>query len=143
MRHLVRAAALDDQLQLDSAGTAGYHSGELPDRRARAAGKRFGIEVSGRARQFLADDFAIFDYVLAMDQSNLEALMKLAPDPAAQKKIHLFRTFDHASPKGASVPDPYYGTDADFDEVVRQSLTAAEGLLERLRRDHRLVASGA
>jgi protein-tyrosine phosphatase len=135
MRHLLQQAGLGDQVEVDSAGTAGYHAGEPPDSRARAAGKRFNIEVGGRARQFKAGDFARFDYVLAMDNSNFEDLTKIAPDAAAKRKLHLLRGFDPASPKGASVPDPYYGDDEDFDDVVRICMAACESLLAQVRRD--------
>ena len=66
-RFLVAEAGLQAEFEIDSAGTAGYHSGEPPDRRARAAGRRASIPVGGQARQFLAPDFARFDRVIAMD----------------------------------------------------------------------------
>src|SRR6478735_8086894 len=78
MRHLVREAGLEPQIAVDSAGTAGYHSGDSPDRRARAAGARRGIAIEGAARQFKRGDFQRFDYVLAMDGSNLDDLAELA-----------------------------------------------------------------
>jgi protein-tyrosine phosphatase len=136
MKHLLQQAGLSDKVEVDSAGTAGYHAGEAPDSRARAAGRRFDIEVGGRARQFKAADFERFDYVLAMDNSNFEDLSKLAPDAAAKGKLHLLRTFDPASPKGASVPDPYYGDDEDFDDVVRICMAACAPLLAQVRREH-------
>ena len=140
MRHVLKEAGLEQAVEVDSAGTAGYHSGELPDSRARAAGLRFGIEVGGRARQFKRVDFERFDYVLAMDGSNLEDLQQLAPSDEARAKIHLLRSFDQASPNGASVPDPYYGGDEDFDDVVRICLAACAPLLEQLRHKHRLTS---
>lgn len=138
MRHLLQQAGLGDRVEVDSAGTAGYHEGELPDARARAAGKRLGIEVGGRARQFKRGDFERFDYVLAMDRSNYEDLSALAPSSEARRKLFLLRSFDAASPEGASVPDPYYGDDDDFDDVVRICLAACTPLLEQLRREHGL-----
>ena len=138
MRHLLHEAGLAVAIEVDSAGTAGYHSGEPPDARARAAARRFGVEVSGRARQFQSADFARFDYVLAMDRTNYEDLGDLAPDLAARSKLHLLRSFDAASGSAVSVPDPYYGDDQDFDDVVRICLAACGKLLERLRQDHRL-----
>ncbi len=135
MRQLVRAAGLDDAIEVDSAGTAGYHAGESPDARARAAGDRFGILVGGRARQFKREDFDRFDYVLAMDSSNFGDLSELAPHEAARAKLHLLRSFDASSPAGASVPDPYYGDDEDFDDVVRICLAACTPLFERVRRE--------
>ena len=138
MRHLLQGAGLADKVEVDSAGTAGYHAGESPDARARAAGRRMGIEVGGRARQFKRADFERFDYVLAMDRSNLDDLAELASDPELEKRLHLLRSFDPDSLQGASVPDPYYGGDEDFDDVVRICLAACTPLLERLRREHRL-----
>jgi len=138
MRHLVEKASLSEQIEIDSAGTAGYHQGELPDSRARAAGRRCGVEVGGRAWQFKRGDFERFDYVLAMDRSNFEDLQELAPDATARKKLRLLRSFDPASPEGASVPDPYYGDDEDFDDVVQICLAACTPLLAWLRREHGL-----
>jgi protein-tyrosine phosphatase len=135
MRHLLEEAGLAGAVEVDSAGTAGYHAGEPPDARARAAGRRFGVEVGGRARQFKRADFERFDYVLAMDRTNLEDLGELAKDAPARQKLFLLRSFDPQSPEGASVPDPYYGDDEDFDDVVRICLAACTPLLERLRRE--------
>lgn len=138
MRQLLEGAGLTDVVEVDSAGTAGYHAGAPPDARARAAGQRFGVQVGGRARQFKRADFQRFDYVLAMDRSNFDDLTELAGEADAKQRLHLLRSFDPSSPRGASVPDPYYGDDEDFDDVVRICLAACTPLLERLRREHQL-----
>jgi protein-tyrosine phosphatase len=138
MRHLLREASLAERVEVDSAGTAGYHAGDAPDARARSAGRRVGIDVGGRARQFKRADFERFDYVLAMDRSNFEDLCELAPDAPARAKVHLLRSFDAASPPGASVPDPYYGGVEGFDEVVELCIAACKSLLEHIRQDHGL-----
>jgi protein-tyrosine phosphatase len=138
MRHLVRAANLAHVVTIDSAGTAGYHQGESPDRRARAAGARRGIEIAGSARQFQAADWKRFDYVLAMDRSNRDDLAATAPSPELLRKLHLLRSFDPASPAGADVPDPYYGGEDGFDLVLDLCLAACRPLLERVRREHGL-----
>ena len=138
MRHLLQEAGLGDKVEVDSAGTAGYHTGELPDVRARAAGKRKGIEVGGRARQFKRADFERFDYVLAMDKTNFEDLSDLAGSEELRKRLYLLRSFDADSLPGASVPDPYYGDDEDFDDVVQICLAACAPLLEQLRREQHL-----
>jgi len=70
MRQLLQEEQLTAQVEIDSAGTGDWHLGEPPDRRARAAGKRRGIDISGRARRVVAKDFEYFDYVIAMDRSN-------------------------------------------------------------------------
>lgn len=137
MRHLVKEAGLAAAIEVDSAGTGGYHVGEAPDARARAAGKRQGIEISGRARQVTRSDFERFDYLLAMDGDNLANLERLAP-PQSSAQCALLRSFDPASPPGASVPDPYYGGEQGFDEVVELCVRACRGLLECIRREHRL-----
>jgi protein-tyrosine phosphatase len=137
MRHLVARAGLAHAIEVDSAGTAGYHVGEPPDARARAAGRRRGIEIAGRARRIEHSDFERFDYVLAMDTSNLEALLALAPAPL-RGKVSLLRDFDPASSQNSSVPDPYYGGDAGFDEVLDQCVAACSGLLSQIRRQHSL-----
>ena len=138
MRHLVREAGLESAVHVDSAGTGSWHVGEAPDRRARAAGRRRGIEIGGAARQFQRSDFARFDYVVAMDGSNYDELSELAPSAEARRKLHLLRSFDPASPKGAHVPDPYYGGPEGFDEVLELCLAACRALLERIKKEHGL-----
>ena len=137
MRYLVAEAGLEHAIEIDSAGTAGYHSGESPDARARAAGRRRGIDIKGRARRVEPADFDRFDYVLAMDGSNLEDLLSIAPE-AAKHPVRRLRSFDPASPRDSSVPDPYYGGEDGFDEVLDQCLAACAGLLNHLRREHSL-----
>ena len=137
MRHLVEAAGLYAHIQIDSAGTAAYHTGEPPDRRSRQAAAARGIAVGGRARQFRPEDWERFDYVLAMDGSNYEDLATQAP-PEARHKLRLLRAFDPASPRGAAVPDPYYGGEDGFGEVLDLCEAACCGLLDHLKRQHEL-----
>jgi protein-tyrosine phosphatase len=138
MRSLVIGSRLQDRIHVESAGTAAYHTGELPDRRSRAAARARRIELSSRARQFTAEDWARFDYVLAMDRANLEELAETAPDAAARAKLSLLLSFNPASQRGAEVPDPYSGGPAGFEEVLDLCEAACAGLLEHLRREHRL-----
>lgn len=137
-RHLVIDAGLGERIEVESAGTAGYHTGDAPDPRARAAGKRAGIHVGGRAQQFTAKDFARFDYVVAMDSSNLNDLRAIAPSPSAAKKVRLMRSYDPEAPANAPVPDPYYGGDDGFDHVLELCQSAALHLLREIREEHRL-----
>ena len=136
MRHLVAEAGLGDRIEIDSAGTGDWHVGEPRDRRSSAVGKKRGIPLQGRARQFVPVDFARFDYVLAMDNQNLATLRALAPDEAARAKVRLLRSFDPTSPAGADVPDPYYGGPQGFDEVFDICARACRGLLAEIRRRH-------
>jgi protein-tyrosine phosphatase len=132
-RSLVRHANLAAQIEIDSAGTGDYHVGESPDSRAVAAAQRHGYELTGKARQFQTRDFESFDYVLAMDQDNLRALKQLAPDDSARRKVHLLREFDSSASAGANVPDPYYGGESGFDNVIAICERACTGLLEHIR----------
>ncbi len=137
-RHLVADAGLTDSFEIDSAGTASYHTGDAPDVRARAAGERAGITVNGKARQFLASDFTRFDYVIAMDFSNQANLRRLAPDHEAATKVRLLRSFDPAAAVNAPIPDPYYGDEAGFDDVLELCRVACHHLLAGIRAKHGL-----
>ncbi|MBX3250346.1 MAG: low molecular weight phosphotyrosine protein phosphatase [Myxococcales bacterium] len=137
-RHLVVRAGLEHALEIDSAGTGGWHVGEAPDTRSAAAAAERGIRVDGAARKFVAADFARFDYVVAMDRSNRENLRKLAPTADARAKISLLRDHDPASPPESDVPDPYYGGPHGFEEVLDLCERACEALLASVRERHGL-----
>ncbi|MBL8011386.1 MAG: low molecular weight phosphotyrosine protein phosphatase [Flavobacteriales bacterium] len=131
LRH--RAAASGLEVVTDSAGTSHFHTGEAPDRRAREAMRRHGIDISDlRARQVVAEDFERFDLLLAMDASNLRDLHALAPSEALRAKAVLMMDFapGHA---WREVPDPYYGGDEGFDEVYHMLDEAVTGLIARIR----------
>ncbi|MBX5469924.1 MAG: low molecular weight phosphotyrosine protein phosphatase [Thermoleophilaceae bacterium] len=135
MRRLVRDAGLDGRIELDSAGTGGWHVGEPPDERAVAAAARRGIELDGAARRVERRDFERFDLILAMDERNRRELLRLAPDDEARAKVRLLREFDPGS-AGAhdlDVPDPYYGGPEGFERVLDLVEASARGLLEELR----------
>jgi low molecular weight protein-tyrosine phosphatase len=132
MRHHVDAAGLSDRILVESAGTGGWHVGDLPDERARAEARRRGIDIDDPARQFSARDFERFDLVLAMDQDNAEDLRRLTRDEAQRRKIRVLRDFDPASPPGAAVPDPYYGGHDGFADVFDLVDAACRGLLTEL-----------
>ena len=138
MRHLVRQAGVDGAIEIDSAGTGAWHVGEARDQRSQAVGARRGMPLAGEARQFRRSDFARFDYVLALDRENLADLLQLAPDAQARAKLHLLREFDPASPPNSDVPDPYYGGVDGFEQVFDICEAACCGLLDHLRKTHRL-----
>jgi len=138
-RHVVKDAQLDGQIDIDSAGTAAYHCGEQADRRSASFAARRGYELLSVARQFEPADFERFDYVLAMDSDNLLELVALKRRAKITTgHLGLFRAFDPSAQKSASVPDPYYGGDAGFDEVLNQCERACAGLLAHLREQHSL-----
>ena len=142
MRHLVEQAGLSDRIAIDSAGTGAWHAGEQADARSRATAARRGVRLDSIARQVTREDFERFDYLLAMDTSNQEELERIAPGPAARRKVRLLRSFDPAAPAGAAVPDPYYGGDDGFERVFEICEAACRGLLEHLVREHRLGGDG-
>jgi protein-tyrosine phosphatase len=135
LRSLLRGEGLETRVAVESAGTGDYHTGELPDRRSRAAAQARGVTLVSRARQFVPADFERLDYVLAMDEENVRNLTRIAPDPAARAKVRLLRSFDPAAAPGASVPDPYHGDAQAFEEVLDQCEAACAGLLAHLRRE--------
>jgi protein-tyrosine phosphatase len=135
MRSLLREAGLEDRIEVDSAGTGGWHAGERPDERATEAARRRGVTLEGAARQVRAEDFDEFDLLIAMDRDNLRGLLAIAPDEEAAEKVRLLREFDPAS-AGApdlDVPDPYYGGDRGFETVLDLVQAACRGLLGELQ----------
>jgi protein-tyrosine phosphatase len=133
MRHLLRERGLEDEIELDSAGTGGWHVGNPPDRRATAAARARGIVLEGAARQVRPSDFEQFDLLLAADRENLADLRAIAPDEAARAKVRLLRSFDPASDGDLDVPDPYYGGPDGFEDVLDLVEAACRGLLDELR----------
>ena len=128
---LVAARNLSDAIAVDSCGTAHWHVGAPPDERSIEAAAERGVQLGHlRARQFSVDDFAHFDYILAMDYSNLENLESMRPADY-QGVLDLFLKFaPHAGVD--EVPDPYYGGDDGFNEVLDLVEAASEGLLKAI-----------
>lgn len=131
-RHLLRGEGYDELIDTDSAGTHGYHIGAPPDQRARETALKRGVDLSDlRARRVAREDFDIFDFILAMDQENYQALRALCP-PVHREKLRLF--MEYAPELGIrEVPDPYYGGPRGFEQVFDLVEAAAVGLLEDIR----------
>ncbi len=136
MRELVAQAGLDQSVTVDSAGTGDWHVGDPPDRRTVEAARRRGFRVDGSAAQFSTEHFARFDYVIAMDRSNRDALQELAPDAAARDKISLLLSWSDSGE--ADVPDPYFGGPSGFERVIDLCEQACASLLSSLVRQHHL-----
>jgi protein-tyrosine phosphatase len=118
-------------VEVDSAGTHGYHRGDPPDERSIEAARRRGYDLTGlRARVVEAADFERFDLVLAMDTAILKRLRGLAPSRHAER-VKLFLEFAPALGR-SDVPDPYYGGAAGFEEVLDLVEEGARGLLAAL-----------
>ncbi len=132
LRAIAAREAPELGIEVDSAGTAGYHIGEPPDARSQEAARRRGYDMARlRARIVEPEDFERFDLILAMDQNNLQILRRRAP-AAARERVRLFLEF--APDAGMSeVPDPYYGGAKGFEEVLDLVEAAARGLITHLR----------
>ena len=133
LRHFIKINGLGDKVEVDSAGTHGYHVGEAPDQRTQRAASARGYNLSQlRARKVARQDLDYFDLILAMDKSNLDNLQRMAM-PEQQDKIKLFmdfaRNFDDDE-----VPDPYYGLGHGFDLVLDMVEDASQGLVENIRK---------
>lgn len=136
-RHKVSEAGLDDKIHIDSAGTHAYHVGEPPDGRAQQSALQRGFDLSRqRARKVSVDDFDQFDYVVAMDMSNQDALLSICPQ-GLENKIHLFLKFA-SNTSTSEVPDPYYGGGKGFEKVLDLVENAADGLITHLQKNHSL-----
>lgn len=130
-RQKVIDAGLQDQIHIDSAGTHAYHVGEPPDSRAQAAALKRGFDLSvQRARRVSPADFEEFDYIIAMDNSNMADLQAICP-PGHEHKIRLFLEFGERFDV-TEVPDPYYGGRTGFERVLDLIEDAAEGLLRQI-----------
>ncbi|NPA72282.1 MAG: low molecular weight phosphotyrosine protein phosphatase [Gammaproteobacteria bacterium] len=134
-RNLVIEAGLEDQIEIDSAGTAAYHIGKGPDTRSTAVAKERGIEMADlRARKVDFGDFYVYDYILAMDDENFANLEDLAL-PEHKSKIQMFLEFTQDFSE-SEVPDPYYGGAKGFDHVFDLVDSASRGLLEHIKANH-------
>ena len=130
--HKVIEAGLDTQIQVDSAGTGSWHIGALPDERSRDVLLTKGIDISDqRARKVQSGDFNEFDYILAMDKSNRNNLLKMS-DGIYHSKIKLFLEYSEGG-NIKEVPDPYYGGEDGFHHIYELINDASEGLLRDIR----------
>jgi protein-tyrosine phosphatase len=118
-------------IEVDSAGTGGWHVGEPPDRRAQALARRHGLDIAGlRGRQASAADFHRFDHIFALDPSNLAALRAMQPS-GGRAELSLLLDLVPGR-EGTGVHDPYYGPDSGFDETWADVTAAADAFLRRL-----------
>ncbi len=139
-RHMVAQAGLQDVVTVSSAGTHAFHEGDAPDKRAQVAVEKRGYSISDlTARKVRPEIFDQFDLILAMDWDNLSALQQQTVTPG-QHKIQLLMRFatDHES---ATIPDPYYGGQGGFEQVLDYIEDACAGLLEVAKRRATQVAA--
>ncbi len=131
----IQQRQLAEHILVDSAGTSGWHIGELPDARSRKAAQRRGYDLSQqRGRQVTVQDFHDFDYILAMDRQNLQALKAICPD-GFSGHLGLFLEFSRKQ-SYLEVPDPYHGGSEGFELVLDLIEEAADGLLADILEKH-------
>lgn len=117
MKKLVEEEGLANNIEIDSAGTAGYHRGELPDPRMRQHGARRGYNLNSRSRKFQQNDFDDFDLIVAMDDNNYHDILTMSPSLESETKVHRMveystkYNYDH-------IPDPYYSGADGFELVL-------------------------
>ena len=129
---MIEREGLASSIEVASAGTGSWHVGEAPDPRSQEAARKRGIEIGEiRARQVTDDDFHAFDYILAMDGSNLSRLKLMRP-AGAPGKLSLFLDFVPGFER-QDVPDPYYSGRQGFELVLNLVEQGALGLLDHLR----------
>ncbi len=131
--HKIRERGLEKFVQADSCGTANYHVGDTPDSRTINNALKNGVTIKHLGRQLSMRDLGTYHYVLAMDKSNHANIFRLANASQHAHKIKLMRSFD-VIPQGDEVPDPYYGTEADFQnvfDILDHSIESFIGFLEK------------
>lgn len=126
--HVARAG-LGELVEVDSAGTGGWHEGDGADERTVAVLEAAGYESDHAARQFQASWFSRLDLVIALDTGHLKALRRLANSAEDAGKVRLLRSYDPAAGDDLDVPDPYYGQMDGFEECLEMVEAASPGLL--------------
>ncbi|GAB3232226.1 low molecular weight phosphotyrosine protein phosphatase [Algoriphagus aestuariicola] len=136
--HKIQALGLSRKFKSDSAGTSDYHIGELPDERTIQCAQRKGLKINHRGRQVNRTDFRDFDYIIAMDESNLTNLESLKEKfNFPEKEVYLMRDFVTGW-EGMPVPDPYYGGEEGFDEIYHILDASIESFLRKIKEVHQL-----
>jgi protein-tyrosine phosphatase len=146
-KNLVMERGLENIILCDSAGTAAYHTGSLPDKRMRRVALDRGTTLTHAARQLSHYDFAGFDYIMAMDESNFsnirEQSLQINGYYLPEDRLYLYRLFDPERQESVNVPDPYYDEDTAFSNVYDIVVRSGENFLEYLVEKHSLsVQSG-
>ena len=132
MRHKLREAGLEEDVDVESAGTGGWHVGHPPDERASAAAAARGIALESRAQRFEREHFEDFDLIVAMDSQNLADMRALAPHAAAEGKLVMLRDYDPEADGALDGPDPYYGGEQGFEDVLDMVERSCDGLIAEI-----------
>jgi protein-tyrosine phosphatase len=137
MEKMIEGRGLEQRITVDSAGTLDYHAGELATPQMREVAKRHGYAITHRSRQLQPSDFTKFDYIVAMDDTNLEDMRSFVPKDGATAKISLLMSHCKEPPV-REVPDPYMGPVSAFERVVELAELGCRSLLDEIVREHNL-----
>ncbi|PAZ09414.1 protein tyrosine phosphatase [Streptomyces sp. SA15] len=132
-RARIQEAGLDGLVEVDSAGTGGWHEGDGADPRTVTVLGNNGYDSEHTARQFQVSWFSRLDLVIALDAGHLRALRRLAPSAEDAQKVRLLRSYDSSAGADLDVPDPYYGGLDGFEECLEMVEAASDGLLAAVR----------
>ncbi|NMH89462.1 low molecular weight protein-tyrosine-phosphatase [Flavivirga algicola] len=129
---ILKSKLSSDLFQVDSAGTANYHTGNSPDKRSIAVARKYGLDISHlKGRQFKTSDFDLFDFIYVMDESNFRNVTSLArnDEDIAKVKFILNEVYPN---QNYDVPDPYYGGDEGFENVYKMLDEACDVIAKKL-----------
>ncbi len=134
MTQFVKNADLSDKIECDSAGIIGFHAGEQADRRMQKHAQERGYDLTSISRQIKRQDFANFDYIIGMDDSNMQGIRSIMPQ---NSNANIFKMTDFCTEQNYnSVPDPYYGGAKGFELVLDLLEDACKGFLNYILREN-------
>ena len=136
MKAQVAQRGLDHLFEIDSGGIGAWQIGQLPDSRMRRHGNAHGYRFDHRARQISKDDLLRFDRIMVMDNENYRTVTSLAPDASCINKVEMLASYLRHHEGQTTIPDPYYGTDRDFELVIELLEDACEGLIDHIMSNH-------
>ncbi|AFK04066.1 protein tyrosine phosphatase [Emticicia oligotrophica DSM 17448] len=144
-REIVKQKGLADKIECDSAGTAGYHIGQLPDHRTMKNAEKHGLKLTHKGRKISLTDLDDFNHIVVMDEQNFEDVYELyyktKHQPPAAEKVFLLRDHDPETRGIKEVPDPYYESEPFFEEVYQIVWRSNEVLVEHLIDKYHLLAT--
>lgn len=132
LHHLAESDGSPPEFHVESCGIGDWHVGQLPDPRIRKATEKRGFALTSRAQQFQTEFLDRFDFILAADHEILNDLYNYAQSPQHRAKIHLMTEYS-SSHQGKEVPDPYYGGESEFEQVLDMLEDCCQGLLKKLK----------
>jgi len=134
-REAATKAGIEAKLEIDSAGTIGFHAGSSPDQRAQDAALKHGVDISRqRSRKVASEDFEKFEYILVMDDENYREIILRCPENY-KSRVQMFLSYAPHLPLD-EMPDPYGGHRNDFDMCYSAAVDAAEGLLAKITAEY-------